>query len=256
MTDPTHGADGRTPLFYRDPRPLSSIDHATWRLVAGDFSFARHTPFVPLALGEFVPVARHYPIVFTAGAAVPVAVLGLEPDNLFVSDGEWEADHYVPAYVRRYPFGFMRSADPDRYILAIDAASNRLVQHGGEGVPLFVDGQPSAHTRQALTFCNAYQAEVGATEALSKALIDHKLLSERRVDAQLPDGRALGLNGLQVVEPERLLALSDAVVLDWHRRGWLGLVHHHLASLDRFEVLLARQGQRATAEVSLERLDA
>jgi hypothetical protein len=38
-----------------------------------------------------------------------------------------------------------------------------------------------------------------------------------------------------------------AVVADWHRNGWLRLVHHHLASLARFSTLLRLAAERTEA---------
>lgn len=244
------------PLFYRDPRPLSSIEHSGWRLAEGDVSFAAGAPCSPIVVGEFVPAARHYPIVFAAADAAPIAVLGLEEANLFVTEGAWDADCYVPAYVRRYPFGFAK-ASADRFALMIDAASDRITRGGEAGVPLFEGGEPSVHTRKALAFCEAFHGDAAVTEAFANALRTQELLVERRADARLVDGRMMGLQGFQIVDEERFRGLPEAVVLDWHRRGWLMLVHHHLASLDRFENLLARQ-QRRTADPSVsqpERLD-
>lgn len=244
------------PLFYRDPRPLSSVDHAAWRLVEGDAAFAAATAFAPLVIGEFAPVARHYPIVFVAEDASPVMVLGLEEANLFVDDGGWAPDTYVPAYVRRYPFGFMPAGE-DRFALAIDIASERVVREGEAGMPLFEGAEPSAQTRQALAFCEAYHGEAAMTRAFSAALREQKLLEPKRADATLPGGRRLGLDGFEVVDPARFAALPDAVVVDWHRRGWLGLVQHHLTSLARFEDLLARQSRRDAARAAEpERIDA
>ncbi len=233
---------GRLPLFYRDPQPLSSTHHADWRLGEGDLAFAEEAPFVPIVIGEMVSAARCYPVVFAAGDASPVAVLGLERGNLFAADGQWAADAYIPAYVRRYPFGFIATTEPDGFVLAIDAGSPRVLQSGEEGGALFEDGRPSALTRQALQFCDGFRIEAQATEAFATALKEQDLLIERRADATLPDGRKLGLHGFQIVDVERFATLDGATVLAWHRNGWLALVHFHLASLERFPALLARQG--------------
>jgi len=53
-----------------------------------------------------------------------------------------------------------------------------------------------------------------------------------------------------VVDTERFANLDEAVVLDWHRRGWLALVHFHLASLERFGALLSLQAKTATTAES------
>lgn len=241
MSSDTPQPPAGLPLFYRDPQPLSAAVHADWRLLDGDAAFAAETPFVPVVVGEMVAAARTGPVVFAGGDAQPIAVLGLERRNLFVTDGRWSPDAYVPAYVRRYPFGFIRTVNPDGFALAIDAGSERVVREGQAGTPLFEDGQPSALTKQALEFCDAFQAEATATRAFAEALIASGLLIERRADATLPDGRTLGLDGFQIVDAEKFEALPDETVLEWRRKGWLALIYFHLASLERFSVLLDRQ---------------
>lgn len=238
------------PLFYRDPQPLSAAQHGAWRLKDGDVAFAAETPFVPVVVSEIAAAARCYPVVFSAGeGAQPVAVLGLEQRNLFVADGRWADEVYVPAYVRRYPFGFIATVNPDGFALAVDAASERLAPSGEEGAALFDGGQPTQLTQDAMAFCNAFQGEAAATRAFGEALRAQDLLIDRRADVTLPDGRKLGLDGFQIIDTERFAKLDEAVVLDWHRRGWLALVHLHLASLERFGALLTLHGRAAaTAE--------
>ncbi len=231
------------PLFYRSPQPLSSAAHGDWRLKGGDTAFAADTPYVPIVVGELAAAARVYPIVFAAGDAQPIAVLGLEHHNLFVEGGRWAEDTYVPAYVRRYPFGFIATANPDGFALAIDAATNRVVQDGEDGAPLFENGEPSAITREALEFCAAFGRDAELTRLFATVLAEKGLLIDRRADATLPDGRKLGLDGFQIVDAEKFAALDDETVVAWHRLGLLGLVHHHLASLDRFQTLLVRQAR-------------
>lgn len=250
MTDnPPAGeaAAGQPPLFYRAPAPLSSELHGAWRLRDGDFSFAAQTPFVPIVVGELAQAARVYPVVFSAGNAQPVAVLGVEQENLFITEGRWAEDCYIPAYVRRYPFGFIPTINPDGFVLAIDGEADRVAREGDEGIALFEDGTPSELTRQALAFCDAFQGEAAATRDFADALAAAGLLVDRRADVTLPDGRKLGLEGFQIVDGEKFTALPDDTALIWHRRGWLALVQFHLASLDRFPALLARRAGRAVS---------
>lgn len=248
MTSQSQGAP-LLPLFYRALQPLNSQVHAQWHLKEGDADFAAETPFVPVVAGELAAASRSYPIVFAADSAQPVAVLGLEATNLFVEDGKWASDAYVPAYVRRYPFAFIATVDPDGFALAIDSGSDRVVEAGGEGAALFNDGKPSALTGQALEFCAAFGREAEATALFAAALREKELLIDRRADATLPDGRKLGLDGFQIVDAEKFKALDDETVLAWHKQGLLALVHFHLASLDRFHALLNRQALLSVTEV-------
>lgn len=232
------------PLFYRRPVPLSAQAHGQWRLKEGDLAFAVGTHAVPLMIGEFAMASRSYPIVFAAEDAAPLALLGLERDNLFVADSRWSEGHYVPAYVRRYPFVFIRTENPQGFALAIDADSDKVEREGEEGVALFHDNEATALTRQALEFCRLFTAEHQATQAFATALRSQGLLTARNADATLPGGRTLSITGFEVVDAEKFAALDEEIVVDWHRKGWLGWVNLHLASLGRFSELLSRQSER------------
>jgi hypothetical protein len=65
---------------------------------------------------EFAIAARDLLIVFAgndAKDAGPVALLGLrQNENLYVdAEGQWAANTYVPAFVRRYPFVLAEKPD-------------------------------------------------------------------------------------------------------------------------------------------------
>ena len=230
------------PLFYRSPRPLSSDVHQAWRLLPGDYRFAAETSCVPLVAGEFIPASRHYPILFALGDAVtPVALLALERDNLFVTDGQWADNVHIPAYVRRYPFGFGQAGEEDKFLLVIDEASDYLAQSGEEGQALFTEGEPTELTLQALQFCEVFRADALITTEFCEAVNTQDLLTERRADVTLPDGRKFGVDGFAVIDKAKLDALDDSLLADWHRKGFLALIECHFASLHNFNDLLARQ---------------
>lgn len=227
------------PLFYRRPELLSAQAHAHWRIKPSDAAFAAASNSVPLMVGEFIAAARHYPIVFAGPQHTPVAVLGVEQSNRFIVDGNWKQGAYVPAYVRRYPFVFAEVGEPAEFALAIDAASPMVVTEGGEGQALFEDGQPSEVTRNALQFCDAFTRESAATHEFVRQLAAENLLIERTANITLPQDRQTTLTGFSVVSPDAFAQLRDEVVVEWHRKGWLALVHAHLQSIDRFADLLA-----------------
>jgi hypothetical protein len=230
-------------LFYRRPEALAPERHGSLRLkIDGGFGFAKDTNAVAVTSSEFISVMRSYPIVFAAGGPLPLAILGLEQQNVFVGeDGHWVAGHYVPAYIRRYPFVFITHPDGKQFILGIDRAS-ALLNEGGEGVALFENGQPTAATEQALSFCGAYQADHAATTAFAQALDAENLLVDNHAEAKLPNGRIINLHGFRVVDRQKFANLSETTIVEWHKKGWLALANYHLASLDRFTTLLEVQG--------------
>ena len=226
------------PLFYGRPQLLDSQVHAHWRVVQGDAAFAAGTNAVPLMASEFVEAARHYPVVFAGVDHVPVAVLGMGGGNRYITDGIWTPGTYVPAYVRRYPFVFAEVQGG--FALAVDADAPMLRAEGEEGAPLFENGQPSDITRNALQFCDAFTRESAVTRELSVALGESGLLVDRVATITPATGNASTLNGFAVIDADAFAALPDAVVVEWHRKGWLRLIHAHLGSLARFPDLLEK----------------
>lgn len=233
-----------TPLFYSRPVPLQADAHADLRILPGKLDFAARSNAIPLVVGEFSLALHHFPILFAGPSAVPMAALGITEDNLFVSDGLWDEASYIPAYVRRHPFIFIDTDGGRNFVLGIDEDSARVVRGGQEGSPLFEDGKPTEMVQQALDFCGRFTGEHEHTQAFSRALVEQDLLAVRNANVRLPSGRELTLQGFSVVDTDKLQALPDEVVLDWHRKGWLALVHQHLMSLPRFNELTRRQAQR------------
>lgn len=233
--------DRPLPLFYRKPQPLVPVIHDDVRLKDGDFAFAADTNALPVAIAEFAQAMRFYPIVFADGGNFPVAVLGLGSGNRFVTDGRWTERHYVPAYARRYPFVFA-DAGEQGFALALDMASERVVTGGGEGIPLFVDGEPSPLIEGALAFCREFHQAHLQTQAFVDALVARDLLVEQHADAKPAGGEPRRLSGFRVIDREKFGELPEDVILDWHRKGWLALALFHMTSLDRFTDLLGLEG--------------
>jgi len=228
------------PMFYRKPQPVVPVIHDDVRLTGGDFAFAADTNAVPVTIVEFAQAMRFYPIVFADGGNFPVAVLGLSAGNRFLTEGRWVERHYVPAYVRRYPFVFV-DAGEQGFALALDMASERVVR-GGEGVRLFEDGKPAPLTEGALAFCRDFHQAHLQTQAFVAALAGQDLLIEQQADAKLASGEPRRLAGFRVIDREKFGQLPENVILEWHRKGWLALVLFHMTSLDRFADLLALEG--------------
>ncbi len=251
----TEKTETRFPLFYRQPELLTAAQHAGLRLRPAGYAFAQHANAIPLTIIEFGAAMRHYPIVFAAGDGFPVAILGLDRSNGFVDGDAWAPGCYVPAYARRYPFVFVDRSQ-DSFVLAIDRAAPHFAA-GDEGQALFSDGQPTELVETVLTFCRDFHGAHIQTDALVAALLAQDLLVDQHADARLNSGQALMLSGFKIIDRAKFEALPDELVLDWHRKGWLALVHFHFLSLDRFADLLTRAEQDAPpADVPAEREDA
>jgi hypothetical protein len=237
---PDQSAGG--PLFYAKPEALNSEQHSDLLIKAeSNYGFSRASNSVPLNAVEFGLAVRHYPIVFTGGdPALPVVVLGLRSgQNMFLAgDSSWEQGVYVPAYIRRYPFIFMSSADGLQFTLCVDAESDLLEKSGERG--LFKDGEATDLTNRALEFCQAFQAQHEFTRQFAEAVSENGLLSPRAAEVTLKSGEKLALGGFRIIDEGKFNALSGEVFLEWRQRGWLHLVYSHLMSLSNWAGLVDR----------------
>lgn len=242
MSVPASAAAPANPLFYKNPQVLVPQVHGEWRLKGGNAAFAAAAIGVPVVITECADLGRFYPVLFGAGKDFgPIALTGLIDRNLFIQDDLWDQSTYIPAYVRRYPFGLATVPDDkDRLVLVIDEASNLFVQGGTEGAALFEGSEASQLTKDALQFCENWHRETFATQAFCDALREKNLLVDRRVDGTLPDGKKFAIDGFQIIDSKKLSELDSETVTDWHRRGWLAACYYHLSSLARIGDLVAR----------------
>ena len=233
------------PVLYAKPVPLTPQRHARLGLAADrDYAVAHGVNSVPINAIELRQAVRHYPVVFSAKApAMSIAILGLsEGENLFVGeDGRWAAEHYVPAYVRRYPFIFMAGPDRQQYVLCVDEEADCV---GKTGEAFFEKGEPTQVTQRALSFCSSYQTQSEATREFVAALEANDLLVPNRAEITAAGGETLRLGGFRVIDEKRFAALPDDIFLDWRRRGWLAYVYAHLMSMTNWSSLIARRNSR------------
>lgn len=234
------------PVLYTDLMPLSSVDHAHWRLRRSDtakFLIGQHA--IPLTIDEFALAQRHFPIVFSTGDnPVPLALMGLnEGINTFVDDdGKLLENVYVPAYIRRYPFLLARlRPDAEELSLCFDPTADAIGAFD-EGDPLFADGQSTETVAAILKFCEEFETAGARTGAFMAELAEHKLLMEGEVTIQ-PEGAAQPFiyRGFQMVNEEVLRELRGDVLRKMMQSGLLPLVHAHLFSLNLSRDIFARQ---------------
>lgn len=240
------GAAGGLPLLYKDLAPLSSVDHATWRVRGLDhLGFVKHDHAIPVTIDEFALAQRHYPIVFSVGDnPVPLALMGLnEGVNTFVDDdGKVTEAVYIPAYLRRYPFLLAKlRPDAEELSLCFDPTSEVLGEFE-DGEVLFVDGQTTEAVTRILSFCQEFEQSGMKTGQFMAELAEQGLLMEGEVSIQ-PDGEAQPFvyRGFQMVDETKLRDLRGDVLRKMMQSGLLPLIHAHLFSLQTMREIFGRQ---------------
>jgi len=236
------------PLLYQEPVALNADKHRELTVVPSPtgYRFAAIAQSIMLTTLEFGEACREYPIIFYAaddGSITPLALLGLQAgENLFVDDaGTWKAT-YIPAYIRRYPF-IPADTGTQEFPVCIDQKFDGLNIEGGQRI--FNDqGEPTDYCRQIQAFLHDYQSQPASTSAFTVKLHELGLFRPMDANIQMRDGNHFYLQGLLIVDEENLARLGDAPVQELFRKGYLGLIYTHLASVKNLSRLIDLKAAR------------
>jgi hypothetical protein len=125
-----------------------------------------------------------------------------------------------------------------------------------EGERLFKeDGSETDLLANAVKFLGEFQQNVSRTRWFMQQLNKHDLLISRNVRLQKPgrDGvepRSINLNGLFVVDEEKLRNLDEKTAHEFVREGVFGWIYAHLLSLTNLDRLGQRLDLREQTEAS------
>ncbi len=226
-------AGGMLPLFYKKPTPLDSKIHGKLALKKNfGLDFTKNVNAVPVNLIELPQVCHAYPIAFSPDdTGTPVAILGIrDRENLFLkSNGEWEEDTYIPAYIRRYPFIFSEMPGNDQLSLCIDM-DDAVIDKKGDQMFFQDDGKPTVLAQNALEFCKSYHAAAQQTIEFGKALAASGILVDRQAEIAIGGGKRITFSGFRIVDEQKLADLDDKIILEWRKKGWLPFIYAHLFS--------------------------
>lgn len=233
---------------------LVSLDNAAHRHLRIDSRRAEAAgaalTMAPVVLSEFLKLVVQYPIVFTkdrdTGRFSCVALFGFhERENLFVSDGQWQAI-YVPLQVARQPFFLGKGDEDGHYLMCIDIEHESVGQEHGEAI-FDADGRETAwleNVKQGL-------AELLNGEEPTRHFIDTlarlKLLVPMRLEITFENQESAQVEGLYTIDEARLEALGAEDIASLHAQRLLGPIYTMLASLGHLYAMIDRRnkhGQR------------
>jgi hypothetical protein len=247
---------GNLPL-YKQPEPINPAQHRGKGLKWTDrpFDFLAEAHFVPVTMGEFAACCASYPIIFLGDQKTPVAAMGLAPgQNLFVKpeDGTLERHHYVPAYIRRYPFvAANHTEEADKFTVCVDTGSHLFSSTPDE--PLFNDkDEPTEFLNRAIDFVRRFEADVAMTRDFVKKMEELDLFDQQQAtfqprDAQgNPQGEPQVIATYHAIVGEKLQKVDGKVLAELRdENAYLGAIFSHMLSLGRWETLIARATARA-----------
>ncbi len=244
------------PLFYRSVIPLNRETHREITIADAEnrYGFARETHVIPAVVDEFSAALMHLPIVFAPASPhpSPVFLVGVRPtQNLFVDPlGRWTG-HYVPAFVRRYPFmrGTINGGDP---ITCVDEKSELV--GGTSGVRLFdADGGDTPFLRNRIELVDQYYLSARKTEQFVARIAQLSLLRQVTIETNVGKEASSVIHGFMTIDEEKLNHLPDDDFIALRDDGFLSAMYAHLFSLRALDALRRMLVERPdSAEISPE----
>lgn len=233
---------------------LNNIDHKDLHIVtelSADFGDSVGGALV--FPSELIAVQREFPIVFQkepeSGLMQMVALFGFQAsENLFLSDKGWEG-RYIPVLMRKDPFfiGFQKGlVNPaeQQMVIHVDVDSPRITKDKKLGEPLFLEGGGFSKTLEGVKK-SLMQIHSGIAEAkiFTDILLEHDLLEPFTLDAKFSDATNIKTSAYYTINTDALYALSQEVISEFHKKGYLQLMYLIHFSFGNIQNLVNKKNQ-------------
>lgn len=255
MAEPTQPSVTGNVMFYEKPVPLNREQHKGFGVTPVDtpFDFMKKSHFLPLTAAEFGSAAGSFPIIFAGEDRTPVAVMGIRTEeNLFVTDGQFHTDFYMPAFARRYPFVLAADQTNDRFVVCVDEAATCVTQKK-PAQPFFTGDDTSSFTKEAFEFLQNFERDRQATTSMVEELKSLDLFEPKEMffqgqQADGTPGERQKIADYFAVSDEKLRALPADKLKQLSDRGILGVIHAHMISLSNWQRLVNMTLRLSAAE--------
>lgn len=244
-------------MFYKNPQPLTKDKHDKFgvKQINKPFEFMADQHFLPLTAPEFGAAAASFPIIFAGEERSPLAVMGIRSgENLFVKEGQFEQDFYMPAFARRYPFVLAGDQANDRFVVCVDESAE-CVTNKGPQQKFFDGGDTSAFTKEAFQFLQNFERDRQATQQMINTFKELDLFEQKEMNfqGQNPDGSPAARQKIAdyfAITEDRLKALPAEKLKEFTDNGYLAVAHAHMVSLGNWQRLVNMTLRRANEEAA------
>lgn len=242
-------------MFYKKPTPLAKDRHGKHGVKQVDrpFDFMADQHFLPLTAPEFGAAAASMPIIFAGDERTPLAVMGIrQNENLFVTEGEYAQDFYMPAFARRYPFVLAGDEANDRFVVCVDEDAECVVAKGAQQ-PFFDGDETSSFTQEAFQFLQNFERDRQSTSQMIARFKELDLFEPKEMNFQgnNADGTPAPRQKIAdyfAISEDKLKALPKDVTKELVDNGFMAVAHAHLISLGNWQRLVNMTLRRSAAE--------
>lgn len=242
-------------MFYKSPKPLNKDQHKKFGVKQIDkpFEFMADQHFVPITAPEFGQAANSFPVIFAGSERAPLAVLGIRAgENLFVENGLFIQDHYLPNFARRFPFVLASDKESDRFVVCVDEEAECVTNKKPDR--MFFEGEDTSDfTKEAFQFLQNFERDRQSTELMIKRFQELDLFEQKEMNFQTqnPDGSNGELQKIAdyfAITDERLRKLDAKTLKEFTENGYLGVAYAHIISLNNWQRLVNMTLRRSASE--------
>jgi hypothetical protein len=163
-------------------------------------------------------------------------------ENLFVTDGIFDVDFYLPAFARRYPFVLAGDTANDRFVVCIDEKAECVTNKKPEQM-FFDKDDTSQYTKEAFQFLQNFEQDRQATQVMVDEFKALDLFEPKEMNFQgnNPDGTPAPRQKIAdyfAISEDKLKALPADKLTELTKKGYLAVAYAHLISLGNWQRLV------------------
>lgn len=219
--------------MYQNLRTISPDGDAKTRFnTSKSWQFAASLPMISIAIDEVETLAAEYVVVFAPDEnSYPMALLGVDGTNSYVTaSGGWAAKN-IPARLRAYPFA--AATLPENSLLVRDTSAPHF--DASEGQALFNEqGRMTPFMVEVKAFVETNHAGLVRAARLTGQLQAAGLLTEAQINVKLSDGTLRAFSGFKAIDEKALAAITETTRAVLIKSGAMALVDAHRKSLANF----------------------
>ncbi len=201
------------------------------------FDFAKSMDFIPITFSEAKELCCHFPIVITENSGIAVLAIlakgvGGRGVTAIKENGSF-AGKYIPAFLRRYPFVWVKEAENDTLHLAYESESGCFDAPTGERI--FDDeGNPAKILEQIVELMSGIEKEMTITQNILHTLKEREIIQPVNFVAGEGD-EAKKVSYFSAINREKLIEQDDDFLLTTLKNGWMEMIELHLLSLSHLK---------------------
>ncbi len=200
-----------------------------------NYSYAKGVNSSIITSDEFYEVCKYYPILFSKNEDgwYAMALFGLDGKNLFLNKkGEWKKDLYIPAYIRRYPFIYVKNND--ELYLGIDTKALIEKSEAKDRYFFEEDGTQSEFVKKILKYLDAFHLQSLSTSDFIKKLEELGVLEESLITKKEGE-KEKKYGNIWIVNEKKLDSLKEEEKAALCKNNYMKLITAHLISLSNIK---------------------